>query len=177
MYISAKEISLYGKQTECAIAAVSRLAEIYDNGVSRLNAEEIAVARGLQAPFVAKILTALSMAGIVRGSRGPGGGYTLTRAPKEITLREIHSLFERPDTSPNCPFGGGICGGGSPCALHDSLVDLQGNVDQFLDKTTFEAFRVAYQEQGHRPVPSGTKPKVARRESYRARKPRSPKAG
>lgn len=168
---------MYGKQTECAIAATSRLAEVYDEGKTRLNAEEIASARGLQAPFVAKILTALSMAGIVKGSRGPGGGYTLTRHPKTIKLRDVFDLFERPDASMNCPFGGGICGAGNPCALHDSLVGLQCDLDNFLDTTTFEAFRVAYQERGHRPVPSGTKPKVAKRESYRARKSAGRKSG
>ena len=162
---------MYGKQTECAIAATSRLAEVFDGGVTRLSAEEIATARGLQAPFVAKILTSLSMAGIVKGSRGPGGGYTLSKHPKLIKLRDVFDLFERPDSSPNCPFGGGVCGAGSPCALHDSLVELQCDVDRFLDSTSFEAFRVAFQEKGHRPVPSGTKPKGSKRESYRARKP------
>lgn len=162
---------MYGKQTECAIAAVSRLAEVFDGGKTRLNAQEIAQARGLQAPFVAKILTTLSMAGLVRGSRGPGGGYTLTRAPKEISLREVFDIFERPDESTNCPFGGGVCGAGAPCALHDSLVDIQRHSDNFLDSTTFERFRVAYQEDGFRPLPAGTKPRVSKRESYRARKP------
>lgn len=162
---------MYGKQTECAIASASRLAEVYDGGKTRLNAVELAEARGLQAPFVAKILSSLSRAGIVNGSRGPGGGYTLARAPKAITLREIFDLFERPDTGTNCPFGGGICGAGSPCALHDSLVGIQANMDAFLDSTTLERFRVAYQELGHRPVPAGTRPKgAAKRESYRAPK-------
>ncbi len=162
---------MYGKQTECAIASASRLAEVYDGGITRLNAEQLAEARGLRAPFVAKVLSSLSRAGIVSGTRGPGGGYTLARPPKAITLREIFDLFERPDTGTNCPFGGGICGAGAPCALHDSLVGIQSNMDIFLNETTLERFRVAYQELGHRPVPAGTKPKnPGRRESYRAPK-------
>ncbi len=164
---------MYGKQTECAIAAVSRLAEVYDDGKTRLNAQEIAEARGLQAPFVAKILTSLSMAGLVKGSRGPGGGYTLARAPKAIRLREVFEIFERDDSSVNCPFGGGICGAGNPCALHDSLVGIQKDMDKFLDATSFETFRVAFQERGYRPCAAGTKPKVDKRESYRARRPGS----
>lgn len=162
---------MYGKQTECAIAAVSRLAEVYDGGKTRLNAQEIADARGLQAPFVAKILTSLSLAGIVRGSRGPGGGYTLATPPKSIKLRAVFDIFERPDESENCPFGGGICGAGNPCPLHDSLVTIQHGLDQFLDSTSLESFRVAFQEKGFRPCPSGTRHKVSKREIYRARKP------
>ena len=45
---------MYGKQTECAIGCASRLAEVFDGGKTRLNAAEIAAARGLQPPSVAK---------------------------------------------------------------------------------------------------------------------------
>jgi hypothetical protein len=54
--------------------------------------------------------------------------------------------------------------------MHQELVDVQKHLDDFLDKTTLEPFRVAYQELGHRPVPSGTRPNVSKRESFRARK-------
>ncbi|MSQ91189.1 MAG: transcriptional regulator [Phycisphaerales bacterium] len=37
---------------------------------------------------MAKILSTLSRAGIVSGTRGPGGGYTLARPPKAIALRD-----------------------------------------------------------------------------------------
>ena len=47
---------MYGKQTETAIAAMSRLAEVYDGGKTRLSAAEIAADRNLQRPFVGKIL-------------------------------------------------------------------------------------------------------------------------
>ena len=161
---------MYGKQTECAIGCASRLAEVFDGGKTRLNAAEIAKARGLQPPSVAKILSILSNAGIVDGSRGPGGGYALSRPPKQIALRDIFELFERSDPSNNCPFGGGVCGAGAPCAMHQELVDVQKHLDVFLDKTTLEPFRVAYQELGHRPVASGTRPTVPKRESFRARK-------
>ena len=64
---------MYGKQTETAIAAMSRLAEMYTDQPVRQSAIEIADVRGLQRPFVAKILTVLSQAGLVNGTRGPGG--------------------------------------------------------------------------------------------------------
>ena len=105
---------MYGKQTETAIAALSRLAEVWDGGRTRLSAVEIADQRGLPRAMVAKILSALSQAGLVSGSPGPGGGYALAREPKEISLREAHELFERDDVSSNCPFGCGVCGVGEP---------------------------------------------------------------
>lgn len=161
---------MYGKQTERAIAAMSRLAEVWDGGRTRLSATDIAEQRGLPGPMVAKLLTALSQAGLVSGSPGPGGGYALTKPPDHIALQDVFRLFEREDTSSNCPFGGGVCGVGDPCALHDRLVGLQAMTRKLLRETTFEIFRQAHQEQGLRPAPPDAAPTVPERESYRAPK-------
>ena len=146
---------------------MSRLAEVWDEGKTRLSANDIADSRGLPRPFVAKILGTLTQAGLVTAYRGPGGGCALASAPQEIALYDVFKLFEREDESDNCPFGGGICGVGDPCPLHDKLVDVQKSMSRLLHETTFEEFRVAYQEQGlrpaRRPEESGEK-----RPSYRA---------
>lgn len=143
---------MYGKQTECAIAAMSRLAEVYDGGRTRLSAGDIAESRSLPGPFVAKTLSALAQAGLVVAVRGPGGGCSLARPPRDITLHEVFALFEREDESDRCPFGGGRCGVGEPCALHDKLVAVQDAMRELLHETTFEVFRVAHQEDGQRPA-------------------------
>jgi Rrf2 family protein len=159
---------MYGKATETAIAAMSRLAEVWDGGMTRLSAEEIATSRNLQRPFVAKVLTTLSQARLVSGSRGPGGGFTLAMAPAKISLHDVFRLFERENESDVCPFGGGICGVGDPCPLHDKLVGVQKAIDDVLLNTTFEAFRVAYQEEGLRPARRGSAKARKKRQSYRA---------
>ena len=162
---------MYGKQTETAIAALSRLAEVWDEGRTRLSAAEIADQRGLPRAMVAKILSTLSQASLVDGSPGPGGGYALARAPHLIRLREPHELFEREDVSTNCPFGGGVCGVGEPCAMHDRLKTMHGAIRKLLEETTFEIFRKAVQEDGLVPVAKGVRPDAAR-DTYRAPHPR-----
>lgn len=158
---------MYGKQTQTAIAAMSRLAEIYDGGRTRLSASDIARDRGLQAPFVAKLMTALSQAGLVDGAPGPGGGYSLARPPGSIRLADIFSLFEREDPSTACPFGAGTCGGSTPCPLHDKLVSLQRALDDLLQNTTFDEFHRRAMDGSARCVlpPAGAQ---ARRTSFRA---------
>ncbi len=138
---------MYGKATETAIAAVGRLAEVYDDAETRLSAMEIAKSRKLQQPFVAKVLTRLSQEGIVHGSRGPGGGFTLAMHPRDITLYDVFCLFEREDKSDQCPFGGGRCGVGEKCPLHDKLTDVERAIDKVLLNTTFDVFRRAYQSK------------------------------
>jgi Rrf2 family protein len=160
---------MYGKQTERAIAAMSRLAEVWDGGKTRLSALDIADQRGLPRAMVAKLLTVLSQAGLVNGSPGPGGGYALARRPDQIALQDVYALFERDDTSPLCPFGGGVCGVGEPCALHDRLVQMQASVRSMLRDTSFEIFREAAQDRGLRPVPQDMPP-LGDRQSYRAPK-------
>jgi len=161
---------MYGKQTERAIAAMSRLAEVWDGGRTRLSAHDIAENRSLPAPMVAKLLTALSQHGLVRGLPGPGGGYALAKPPSQITLEQVWDIFERPDLSPLCPFGGGVCGVGDPCALHDRLVQANDSVSEMLRNTTFQVFLDAKVE-GRKPAPRDLKPD-RKRESYRAPRPR-----
>ncbi|MCZ2401392.1 MAG: Rrf2 family transcriptional regulator [Phycisphaerae bacterium] len=149
---------MYGRQTECAIAAMSRLAEVYDGGKTRLSAADIADARGLPRPFVAKILSLLSQAGLVIGSRGPGGGAALARHPAKIRLYDVFRLFEREDERRACPFGGGVCGDGDPCPLHHKLTALHDALHALLYDTTFDEFRVAYRTRSSQPprkLPSG----------------------
>lgn len=131
---------MYGKQTRCAIAAMSRLAEIYEGDEMRLSAAEIAESRNLPQPFVAKILSGLSQAGLVTGSRGPGGGFALARDPAEITLYDVFRLFEREDDDNYCPFEGGICGEGDPCPLHDKFESAKESLNAILHETTFAMF-------------------------------------
>ncbi len=63
----------YGKTAQTAITIMSRLAEVYDGSGTRLSAAGIAAKRKLPHPIVAKTLTLLSTANLVKGAPGPGG--------------------------------------------------------------------------------------------------------
>ena len=137
---------MYGKQTECAIAVMSRLAEVYDKGCTNVSAVDIADSRGYPRPFVKKILSVLAHAGLVIGSRGPGGGCALAKNPATIKLYDVFMLFEREDESDICPFGGGWCSVNEPCPLHDKLTAVQDAMNRLLHETTFDVFQVAHNE-------------------------------
>ena len=133
---------MFNKSTESAIAAMSLLAEAWcvDKG-QRLTATQVAERRGLRKPFVAKLLTILSQAGLVVGSPGPRGGYSLGRSPDGITLLDIAQCFEREHLILACPFGPDYCGNGEEkCPLHDEVVALRAQLDAFLERTTLAVF-------------------------------------
>ena len=164
---------MYSKQTETAIAAASRLAEVYDGGKTRLSVTEIANSRGLQRPFLAKILTVLSQAGIVSGTPGPGGGFALAKPPGEIVIFDISKLFENQQVTHDCPYGGGVCGSGSPCPLHEHLADVQSSVHRLLHETTLEHFQDV--DQGCMiDSPSKSEHATGRRRSFQARRDVAP---
>ncbi len=121
-----------GKLAQQAIAAASYLAERYDEMGSRVSAAEIADARSLPRPVVAKVLAQMSLHGLTTGTTGPTGGYRLARVPKAISLFDIVEAFERIDLRPMCPFGPDWCGNGDPCPLHDSITNASEHVADFL---------------------------------------------
>lgn len=131
------------KTTQNAIAAMSRLAQIYDDPSHSAASKEIAESRNLPVPAVAKILTELSRGGLVIGSPGPGGGYRLARKPEEISLMDVVVLFERTNYS-TCPFGPEWCGNREPCPLHHSLVAMKQIFDDYLRNTTFAVFKLSH---------------------------------
>lgn len=132
----------FGKVAQTAVAAMSLLAERYDGGKTKLNSADIAAARDLPKPVVAKVLTVLSSVGLVDGVRGPGGGYWLKREPSEISLLDIVREFERADAGIMCPFGPTWCGNGEPCPMHDSLTRIAAEWEAYLSTTRLAVFRV-----------------------------------
>jgi len=129
----------YGKSTQNAIAAMSRLAAGYAAD-ERLSSGDIAKARDLPQTLVAKLLTNLSQAGLVTGAPGPRGGYALAKPPDRITLLEIAGVFERGDARVICPFGPNWCGHNDPCPLHDQLMQMNDQFEAFLRDTTLKVF-------------------------------------
>ena len=150
----------YGKTAQTAIAAVSRLAEVYvlDKPV-KLNSADIAVVRHLPQPIVAKVLTILSQSGIVNGSPGPGGGYWLARSPDAVSLYDVVSQFERMEDNVSCPFGPEYCGTGPQCPLHFDLLRIREQMIAFLKTSTFARF-VGWVPGS--PVPVNSEPKKVR---------------
>ena len=129
-----------GKTAQTAISIMSLLAEHYDDGASRLSSADISAAREQPTTLVAKLLTQLSTAGLVLGTRGPGGGYWLSRTPETIYLHEIVQVFEREQDKLLCPFGPKWCGNNEPCPMHDSLAEMDRSWSSYLKQTHLGIF-------------------------------------
>ena len=130
-----------------AVAIMSYLAEFPGR---KAGSGEIAAARRISPPLTAKILTQLAGAALVKGQPGPGGGYSLARAAKEISLLNIVSLFEQTTLPTLCPFGEGWCGNGDPCPLHFKIKALIERHEAFLQRTRLSIFTSGRSGAGER---------------------------
>jgi Rrf2 family protein len=99
---------------------------------------EMAAALQASPAHLAKVLQSLARAGLVRSTRGPGGGFTLARPPGDMTLLEVYEAVSgtlQPSTCllrrPSC-FAGG-------CVLGDLLRRVQADVRKYLSQTRVEA--------------------------------------
>ncbi len=88
-----------------AVTAITDLALRSHGGPVAL--PSISTRQGISLSYLEDIFGALRRAGLVTSIRGPGGGYTLTRAPQELSVAEIVSASEkfmmRPPTKASAP--------------------------------------------------------------------------
>ena len=130
----------YGKLARQAVSAVSYLAEKHTSEPNLISSSEVGKNRNIPIALAAKLLSQMAAAGLTVGITGPHGGYRLARAPSQIHLAEIVSLFERGMEELPCPIGKGSCSSGELCPLHDDFMKMDEHSRSFLEKTTLQVF-------------------------------------
>lgn len=86
-------------------------------GGARTSAAQLAEETGLPAPTVQKLVSRLTSAGLLRSSRGVGGGLKLARPAAAITLADIVEAVEGPIALAAC-----IEHGRHDCTLEDACM-------------------------------------------------------
>ncbi len=82
----------FSKATQIALHAVHELALCPGE---RLSTQELATRLSMTPHHLAKVLQQLSRAGVIQSNRGPGGGHSLARHPKNVTLMDVIEVIER----------------------------------------------------------------------------------
>ena len=107
------------KLTDYAVVVLTRLAR--DGGTPSSpvqTALSLAGDTGIAEPTVAKVLKILAQAGLVKGVRGPRGGYRLTRPLASVPLSEVIVAIDGPIALTACVDGGsGMCEAEAICPV------------------------------------------------------------
>lgn len=99
-------------------AVVTMSAAARHCGGVRVSAAQLAEETGLPAPTVQKLVSRLTAAGLLRSSRGVGGGLKLARPAAAITLADIVEAVEGPIALTPCvEHGRHDCGMESACSV------------------------------------------------------------
>ena len=97
---------------------------------------------GASEAHLGKVLQRLVKAGLAQSVRGPGGGYSLTRRPKKISLKTIYEAIEGPLSASRCLLGAPVCGQKS-CPLGDLFSRVNNEIMGNLTKMTLADYQIS----------------------------------
>jgi len=123
------------RQADYAVRAVLYLAQIGPN--ARASTAQIARERLIPTTFLAKIVSQLAAAGVVRATRGARGGVSLARAPEEISLLEIVEAIDGPVMLNECATEPHQCPMSDECSVRTVWCDAQAKLVAHLAQTNF----------------------------------------
>jgi Rrf2 family protein len=124
------------RQADYAVRAVLYLAKL--GSENRAATSQIAQEQEIPPSFLAKIVSQLSVAGLLQTSRGARGGVSLSRSPAEISLLEIVEAIDGPILLNECVAWTGACSHDKDCPIQAIWCDVQQDLVQRLRTTTFD---------------------------------------
>lgn len=123
------------RQADYAVRAVLYLAGL--NNGRRAPTSEIARKQAIPPSFLAKIVSQLSVAGVVQTSRGARGGVSLARPSADISLLEVVEAIDGPISLNECVLDPKACVFGADCAVHEVWCKAQADLVDKLRGTNF----------------------------------------
>ncbi len=123
------------RQADYAVRAVLYLAGL--NNERRAPTSEIAREQKIPPSFLAKIVSQLSVAGVVQTSRGARGGVSLARPSEEISLLEVIEAIDGPIMLNECVHDPKACVFGENCPVQSIWRDAQAQLVRRLEDTNF----------------------------------------
>ena len=126
------------RQADYAVRAVLYLAQLGPD--RRAATSQIAEDQQIPPSFLAKIISQLSIAGLIHTSRGAHGGVMLSKPPAEISLLEVVEAIDGPIALNDCTIAPENCTRADDCPLHGIWVETQQDLVAKLRQTTFDKF-------------------------------------
>lgn len=126
------------RQADYAVRAVLYLAKLGSD--RRAATSQIAQEQQIPPSFLAKIVSQLSVAGLLQTSRGARGGVSLARSPEDISLLEVVEAIDGPILLNDCVAENGVCTFGDDCPMKPIWCDAQSELVNRLKNTSFAKF-------------------------------------
>ncbi len=96
---------------------------------------DIAARQTISLSYLEQLFARLRKANMVKGIRGPGGGYTLSNNATEINIADIIAAVDEPIDATKCG-GEGNCQNEKACLTHDLWMGLSIQIKDYLKGIT-----------------------------------------
>lgn len=93
---------------------------------------DIATRQTISLSYLEQLFARLRKAGLVKGVRGPGGGYALSRKARDISVADIIGAVDEPVDSTKCG-GEANCQNNQACLTHDLWMGLSEQIRSYLN--------------------------------------------
>lgn len=107
---------------------------------------EIAARQKISVKYLWQVINPLKTAGLLRVTRGAKGGYTLARAPEQITLFEVISTLEGSLSPVECLENKAYCDQQSVCVAQSVWLDVYQAIEKTLKGITLETILTRQRE-------------------------------
>lgn len=113
-----------------AVTAMLDLAIHFTDGPITL--ADISERQGISLSYLEQLFARLRKRGLVKSTRGPGGGYRLSRSADEIVVAEVIQAVDEKIDATRCNRKGD-CHNGGACLTHNLWSDLSDQILDFLN--------------------------------------------
>ncbi|MBI3240965.1 MAG: Rrf2 family transcriptional regulator [Chloroflexi bacterium] len=126
------------RQADYAVRAMVHLARLKSG--QRASTSQISEEQRIPLTFLAKIVSQLSVAGLLHTTRGARGGVALARPADEISLLEVVEAIDGPMALNECTSDTEACLLGEECVVRDVWCEARADLVKRLAKTKFSQF-------------------------------------
>lgn len=112
-----------------AVTAMFDIALHHDKGPVSL--AEIARRQGISLSYLEQLFASLRDQGLVKSTRGPGGGYSLAVDSAKIAIADVIDAVDESLDTTRCG-GSGDCQGHQRCLTHDLWENLSNQIRSYL---------------------------------------------
>jgi Rrf2 family cysteine metabolism transcriptional repressor len=116
--------------------------------------KDIARRQEFSLPYLQHLIAPLIAAGVVKSTRGAGGGVSLLKPPSEIRLSEVVQPLEGCITPVDCVNNPTLCHRSAFCVTRDIWAEMNDAMSEVLDSTTLQDLIDRQKRKGH---PKGIK--------------------
>jgi Rrf2 family protein len=125
---------MLSQTAQYALRTVALIAS--ERSAAPVAVETLAEQLGVPRNYLSKTLHQLARAGVLRSTRGPGGGFQLAVPPDRLRLAEVVQPFDDVSGERRCLLGRSVCSERTACHAHARWKSAGEAVAAFFRDTT-----------------------------------------